>query len=254
MKILEILNHIYKNGEVFDSRIGMTTEMMNFRMKTTPTEIVYRPGMSRSLGFVEVLQVLSGYFDERQLRSVAPNLLYDYGITHAYGIKIAHQIPKVIDQLKNNPGTRRAIIYIGKPEDGFEEEKPCIQSIQFLIRKNSLHATVFVRSWDVISGLPYDTMVVGALTQIIADFMDLDYGKITWNATSAHYYDVTFDKMIKDFSSKPKDKDGKIKIPYSSFFVDVRFETWNDVREWAIDQLNRIEFWIGGVPDGIFSK
>jgi thymidylate synthase len=189
--------------------------------------------MSRALAFVESLQVLSGYFDERLISKAAPGLVYSYGYQHAYGTKIFQQLPKVIDQLKSNPESRRAVIHIGKPEDGQETEKPCIQTIQFLIRDNQLHTMIFARSWDAVMGLPYDVSVANFLAEVVRSILSygkdnpLGSGNVYGMASSLHIYNRDIQK-VTDVSANP---------PSNLSYSLPQYEDLSSYRNMAIDQL-----------------
>lgn len=247
--LTKIIDYIISEGDQFNSRLGPTSEMMDAVVEFTAGDIPYRPGMTRKLGMVELLQVLSGYYDERQLKRAAPGLVYPYGIVHAYGMKIAQQLPKVLAQLWEDSGTRRAVLYIGKPEDGQETEKPCIQLYQFSIRKGYLHMTVFARSWDAISGLPYDVMVAGAVGQIMAKLTGTLPGKVVFHATSLHVYQERWREIILGNMDKFRQP-----VPYTKFRITETFSDLVEVREWAMDELNDMENWQRGLPQGIESE
>lgn len=251
--VRDLVIYIQQNGEFQTSRLGPVHEILNAQITIPSDSGIYRPGMAPRLGLVEMLQVVSGYFDERLLKEVAPNLLYDYGLVHAYGIKIAQQLPNVINQLRNNPSTRRAIVYIGKPEDGYEVEKPCMQMLQFQIRNGQLYTSVYVRSWDVVSGLPYDVVVMNGLAQIVAAMTETNALETTFMVASAHVYLESWQNVVRRFSDRLSVKKfqtykiDQTKIPY-----DLRkFEGW---RRWAMDGLNDLHKWVDNRPLGVIYK
>lgn len=245
--VFNIIDTIKFAGDIHQSRLGKTREVMNATIRFPMNHAPYRPLMARKLGIVEALQVLSGYFDPRHSRQVAPNSRYPFVMVHAYGLKIAHQLPGVIDQLMTDPSSRRAVIHIGKPEDGFENEKPCVQAFQFNIRGGQLMTTVWVRSWDVISGLPYDVMVANLVGQTIAQLLKVEPAHTTFMATSMHYYTTDLDRLVGAAGSAVW---GPAK--WTRIAIDRKFEDLDQVRYWAIDQLNRIDDW-SELPSGLLS-
>lgn len=217
------------------SRIGNVHDfgpsMLTLDVETFP----YRQGMAPRLGVVEFLQVVSGYFDERHILNVAPNLLHPYGLTHAYGLKLTRQLEGVFAQLQQSRNTRRAVAHIGQPEDGYEQEKPCIQSYQFRVnpRTNRLDAQVFARSWDMYAGLPYDIMTAGGVTMLMARMLEVPNGRLTVFASSAHVYTANLEPggTIARLTSTPR---------WDKWFLkaDLNWVRWRDAREWAMDRLN----------------
>lgn len=242
---VELMEHVIANGFFQESRIGGTFEMLNARVSVPADFIVYRPGMTRRLGYVEILQLVSGFFDTRHLEIAIPNLQYDYTIQDAYGIRVALQLPKVLQQLKETPGSRRATIHIGVPGDGQETVKPCTQTLNFQIRNGRLNMTIFMRSWDVLSGLPYDVINFNGLNQVFSHLLGVKPGWNTWIAASFHVYRHAVLRLNERF----KGWDGR--YPYTNFQIQPQGDTLEDYRRWAIDQLIRLEDWEHGTPEGV---
>lgn len=243
---IPLFKYFLEHGTEFDSRLGPTFELLGATMRFPASMVPYRPGMVRRLGYVELLQVLSGYFDERHLKKAAPGLRYPYGHVHAYGTKIYQQLPNVIKQLKENPESRRAMIHIGKPEDGYETDKPCMQSYQFMVRSGRLYSFLYARSWDIVSGLPYDVMTVNGVAQAIAKLLDVSFSTTTVFAASAHLYVGSFNDML----ARHADKLGG-EPPFKWSYIRQGFSSLDDVRMWAMDQLNDMDNWKHGTPKGI---
>jgi thymidylate synthase len=238
---------IEQEGRSHASRMGPTYEMLDATLTFNSYSAPYRPGISRRLGLVEMLQVFSAYFDERHLKQVAPNLKYQYTLTHAYGIKIAQQLPKVIEQLCDNHETRRAMLYIGKPEDGFEVDRPCMQLVQFQIRDGLLYTSVYARSWDVLSGLPYDVLVLNGLAQLVAHFTTTAPLRTTFHVGSLHLYHEVLDQIRERHAEKFSIGAN----PFGQYFKVTFPNDWDDMRNWAMDELNRIDEWEHGLPKGV---
>jgi thymidylate synthase len=68
----------------------------------------------------------------------------------------------VLEELKNDPDSRRAVMHINQPPDlgravgAGSKDVPCTMSLQLLIRDRKLHMHVLMRSNDVVWGMPYD--------------------------------------------------------------------------------------------------
>ena len=93
--------------------------------------------------------------------------------------------------LVEDPSTRRAVIYLTPLEHptAREHDVPCISSIQFLIRRQSLDCYVSMRSCDVIYGLCYDVYFVTMLHEMMSLELGLKLGHYHHTATSMHYYE-----------------------------------------------------------------
>lgn len=132
--------------------------------------------------------------------------LSDDGVTNnsAYGYLIAHkhgfnQLDKIIELLKKDPSSRRAVININIPNEQLIETKdePCTIALQFLVRDSKVHCTAMMRSNDIWFGLPYDIVFFTTLQKYIADRLGYGYGTYTHFATSLHMYDRDRNKIVE---------------------------------------------------------
>lgn len=106
------------------------------------------------------------------------------------------QVDNVIDRLRSNPATRRAVIPILSTNDVISDQKeiPCTCTLQFLLRENRLHMIVMMRSNDVILGLPHDIFCFTMLQELIARTLNVDLGWYRHCVGSLHVYKNNFDK------------------------------------------------------------
>ncbi len=184
----EMIASVLRNGRDRDSRLGPTKEILGFDVRFPMGQLFYRPKMLRRLGWLEGLHVLAGVFVESDYARMVPNLRWPYTVDAAYGPKLLEQLYDVNAQLKKDPSSRRAIAFIGGREYSGERAKPCINSYQFLVADGKLHMILSARSWDLISGFLYDTMVAGMVGIAMALSLDLDLGTIYAQAGSGHIY------------------------------------------------------------------
>lgn len=111
------------------------------------------------------------------------------------------QIVNVLRTLIEDKNSRQAIIMIGESSDYKflvrTKDRPCNIALQFYIRDNKLHQTVFQRSGDVIWGaLNINIFEWTTLQKIIADCLNIKTGSLTHHITSFHYYIFQHEKMI----------------------------------------------------------
>jgi hypothetical protein len=185
------------HGDAVDSRYGQTLEALGLVVRSEPGELPRRRGINRRLGWVEALMVIGGTFDAEVLKAVAPRA--DHSLftgPMAYGPRLKDQLPGVVDALKCDPTTRQAVAFVGSKFDGPTSAQPCTSAISFLQRAGYLHAFVSMRSWDLLTGLPYDLMVFHALTAALARCLHsagpaseaVRPGMVQVQAASAHVY------------------------------------------------------------------
>jgi len=127
---------------------------------------------------------------------VTNNSAYGYILFKKYG---KNQLEEVINELKHNRDTRRAVLNISDPtiDRVNTKDMQCTIAIQFTIRNNKLNTTVYMRSNDVYFGLPYDYIFFMSLAYYVATKLELKIGTYTHIATSMHMYDKDYNKFIE---------------------------------------------------------
>jgi thymidylate synthase len=128
----------------------------------------------------------------------------------AYGPRIGRQLPAIIDELKRDKESRRAVIHILEENDqamlgtNTKEEYPCADSITLLIRNNELNLYSRMRSNNMVLTVCYDVFNLTMLQEYVynilkAHYPELKLGKYYHSAASAHFFDteqVLVDKIL----------------------------------------------------------
>jgi len=111
-----------------------------------------------------------------------------------YSDKNEGQYERVIDELQQNPASRRAIIIYTRPsiwrefnENG-RSDFICTNTVQYLIRNNKLHAIVNMRSNDAIFGFRNDVQWNVTVQIRMAARLGIPTGSIIWQTGSLHVY------------------------------------------------------------------
>lgn len=119
---------------------------------------------------------------------ITNNSAYGHIMMNKFGFD---QIEKIIELLKIDPDSRRAVININVPNKNVIETKdePCTIALQFLVRKNKLHCTCMMRSNDIWLGFPYDVAFFTELQKYVADILQMEYGTYTHFVVSLHLYE-----------------------------------------------------------------
>lgn len=119
----------------------------------------------------------------------------DDGLTFAgaYGPKIHGQWNRVVAQLRADTDTRQAIIQVWDPTALNTRDVACTLALQFMIRGELLHTSVYMRSSDIWLGLPYDFFTFSMLGNILAGRLGVGVGEITFHLGSSHLYESNFD-------------------------------------------------------------
>lgn len=122
----------------------------------------------------------------------------DGGLNSNYG-QVIFTGPKLIDwvveELKRDKTSRRAVIILGDHNLLTKEntDHRCTLYISYMIRDNTLHQTVMMRSNDVIYGVTNDIFFFGLLQQMVYTYLkswypNLILGSYTHMANSMHVY------------------------------------------------------------------
>jgi thymidylate synthase len=123
----------------------------------------------------------------------------------AYGPRIfamrqkINQLKNVIDTLKENPRTRRAVIQLFNAEDIETRltEIPCTTTLQFFVRDEKLLLSVTMRSNDAYWGLPHDVFCFTMIQEMVARCLDVGLGEYYHYVGSMHVYERFVEKIVE---------------------------------------------------------
>ena len=118
---------------------------------------------------------------------------------YTYHSRIAPQIPFIIEDLKRNPYSRRAVIDVRDVDHDLGSENPaCLQHIQYFIRDGALHCKVLFRSNDACKATFMNAFALIMLQKRIADELGVEMGEYVHRANSFHCYEKDF-PMLKGY-------------------------------------------------------
>ena len=101
-----------------------------------------------------------------------------------------NQLNKVVEELKRNKETRRAIVvhYILHELDRYKYDTPCNDVLNFYIKDDKLHMTVFARSIDLVFGFCNDQYTFAKLMDHVSKKIKYPVGQMHWFITNLHIY------------------------------------------------------------------
>jgi len=117
-----------------------------------------------------------------------------------------YQLEHVIEELKENPNSRRAIMIYTRPSMWLDYNKNgmsdfmCTNNVQYLIRDNKIHSLVYMRSNDAIFGYRNDFAWQKYVLTILVNQLQIAPGTIYWNVGSLHIYERHFNEIEKFIS------------------------------------------------------
>ena len=210
----QLARDLLDKGHVMETRNirGNTKELCNYSFTITDLDTEYislRTGKS-DLTYLaaELLWYWSARNDTEFIGKFASlwNKLSDDGKTNnsAYGYILQkkfkfNQIEKIIELLKVDQYSRRAVLNINTPNENVIETKdePCTVCLDYQIRNGKLNCTCVMRSNDMNFGLRNDLGFFISLQKYIAKRLGIYAGEYTHFAMSIHFYDKDV-KFVKD--------------------------------------------------------
>ena len=95
----------------------------------------------------------------------------------------------LVEQLKNNPDSRRHIITAWNPADVDDMAlPPCHCLFQFYIADGKLSCQLYQRSADIFLGVPFNIASYALLTMMLAQVLELEPGYFVHTLGDAHLY------------------------------------------------------------------
>ena len=137
------------------------------------------------------------------------------------------QLSLVIEDLKNNPNSRRHIVSAWNPKEIPIMVKsglpPCHTLFQFYVSEGKLSCQLYQRSADVFLGVPYNIASYALLTYMIASVTDLEVGEFVHSLGDTHIYLNHMDQVEEQLSRQPHVLP-KININKKNCLFDYEFE------------------------------
>jgi thymidylate synthase len=115
------------------------------------------------------------------------------------------QISNLIQQIKNNPDSRRLMINAWNVGD-IEKMAlpPCHCLFQFYVADGKLSCQLYQRSADYFLGIPFNISSYALLTMMIAQVCDLEVGDFVHTFGDVHIYSNHLEQVELQLSREPK--------------------------------------------------
>jgi thymidylate synthase len=212
---LYVLEHLKESGEIIVTRGKKTLELTSIYLRLNNIKKRCTTLIARKWNFPFALGELSWHLSgsnelnfiqyySKEWKNISEDYRFIYG--SCYGHKIFNskngesQWDKLIKLLKKDIFTRRAVLdlYNSKYVLGDEiKDIACSCSIQFLFRNGRLDSTVYMRSNDIIWGLPNDVFFFTMLQELLAKELKIEVGVYNHLVGSLHIYEKHFDLANK---------------------------------------------------------
>ena len=234
---LNLLQKILDEGEVKEDRTGTGTRsffghQMRFNLNDgfplLTTKKIFFKGVVH-----ELLWFLNGSTDNNELKDNGVHIWDEWedesgDLGPIYGYQWRQwldqnsgesidQIQNVIDQLRNNPSSRRIIVSAWNvadlpdeslsPQDNVKNNKmalaPCHALFQFFVSQGALSCQLYQRSCDTFLGLGFNIASYSLLTHMLAQQCDLNVGDFIWTGGDVHLYLNHMEQAKVQLSRKP---------------------------------------------------
>ena len=234
---LDLLQSILDKGEVKEDRTGTGTRsffghQMRFNLNDgfpiLTTKRIFFKGVVH-----ELLWFLDGATNNTALKDAGVHIWDEWetesgDLGPIYGHQwrswpgsrndgVIDQIEKIINQINNNPSSRRIIVSAWNvadlpdesisPQDNVKKQKmalaPCHALFQFFVSQGKLSCQLYQRSCDTFLGLGFNIASYSLLTHMIAQQCDLKVGDFVWTGGDVHLYLNHLDQANKQLKREP---------------------------------------------------
>lgn len=113
------------------------------------------------------------------------------------------QLEKVIEDIVNNPNSRRHIISAWNvAEVNKMALPPCHLLFQFYVANGKLSCQLYQRSCDTFIGVPFNIASYALLTMMVAQVCHLGYGDFVWVGGDTHIYNNHIEQVKLQLSRR----------------------------------------------------
>jgi len=115
------------------------------------------------------------------------------------------QLKWVIEELRKNPTSRRAIMSAWNPMALDEMVlPPCHVLYHFMLKRGRLHLSMYQRSGDLFLGIPFNLASCGLLMMLIAAELGVEAGECVLTIGDAHIYKTHIEAVKQQLAREPR--------------------------------------------------
>jgi len=220
---LDLLRHVLDHGRPREDRTGTGTKsVFGYQMRFNLEEgfpVVTTKKLHLKSIIHELLWFLSGDTNVKYLQDNGVRIWNEWAdengnLGHIYGYQwrswptpegnSVDQITQLIDEIKNNPTSRRLIVSAWNVgELNKMNLPPCHLLFQFYVNEGRLSCQLYQRSADIFLGVPFNIASYALLTMMVAQVTGLKPGDFVHTFGDAHIYNNHFDQVKLQLSRTP---------------------------------------------------
>jgi thymidylate synthase len=241
---LDLLNKIMTEGVVKGDRTGTGTQsIFGYQMRFNLSEgfpLLTTKKLHLKSIIHELLWFLAGDTNIKYLNDNKVTIWDEWAdengdLGHVYGYQWrswptpdgSHidQISQLVEQIKNNPNSRRLIVSAWNVADIDNMAlPPCHALFQFYVADGRLSCQLYQRSADVFLGVPFNIASYALLTMMIAQVTGLQPGEFVHTLGDTHIYLNHFEQVQTQLERTPRALP-RMKInPEVTSIFDFRYE------------------------------
>ena len=221
---LDLLQHILENGTDKGDRTGTGTRscfgyQLRFNLQAGFPLLTTKKLHLRSIVY-ELLWFLRGDTNLGYLKEHGVTIWDDWAdedgdLGPVYGYQWRHwktpdgrevdQIAAVIEQIRDNPDSRRHIVSAWNAADVDSMAlPPCHTLFQFYVADGKLSCQLYQRSADVFLGVPFNIASYALLTMMVAQVCGLEPGEFVHSFGDVHLYANHFEQAREQLAREPR--------------------------------------------------
>ena len=221
---LELMRHVRENGTFKEDRTGTgTLSVFGYQMRfdlsqgfpmVTTKKLHLRSIIHELLWFLKG-ETNIGYLHDNGVTiwdewadekgDLGPVYGYQWRSWPAADGRHIDQISQVIDQIRNNPDSRRIIVSAWNVGDlDSMALAPCHAFFQFYVNDGKLSCQLYQRSADIFLGVPFNIASYALLLQMMAQVTGLQAGDFVHTFGDAHLYLNHLEQADLQLSRKPR--------------------------------------------------
>ncbi|MDK4689188.1 thymidylate synthase [Kingella negevensis] len=233
---LDLMNHVMQNGVDKADRTGTGTRsvfgyQMRFNLADGFPMLTTKKLHLKSI-IHELLWFLSGDTNIRYLKENGVRIWDEWAdengdLGRVYGAQwrswrgangeTIDQISNLVQQIKNNPDSRRLIVSAWNPAEVDDMAlPPCHALFQFYVADGKLSCQLYQRSADIFLGVPFNIASYALLTLMLAQVCGLQAGEFVHTLGDAHIYKNHFEQAELQLTREPR------KLPTMKINPDVK--------------------------------
>jgi thymidylate synthase len=220
---LELMRHVRENGTFKEDRTGTgTLSVFGYQMRfdlsqgfpmVTTKKLHLRSIIHELLWFLQGetnigylhdngVSIWDEWADEKG--DLGPVYGYQWRSWPAADGRHIDQISQVIDQIRNNPDSRRIIVSAWNVGDLDRMAlAPCHAFFQFYVNDGKLSCQLYQRSADIFLGVPFNIASYALLNMMVAQVCDLEPGDFVHTFGDAHLYSNHLEQADEQLSREP---------------------------------------------------